>query len=80
MNGASLSSFFAMGGYAVYVWPAYGVFIIVLLMDWLAPQFRRRRVLREVRSRMARQDGRKARASAPASLEEEGRGEGLRLP
>jgi len=80
MSGASLSSFFAMGGYALYVWPAYGVFVIVLLMDWLAPHFRRRRVLRELRSRMARQDARKTRASAPASLREQGEGEGLRLP
>ncbi|GLQ45463.1 heme exporter protein D [Dyella lipolytica] len=63
MSVASLQSFFAMGGYAAYVWPAYGVFFIVLLIDWLAPQFRRRRVLRELRARMARQDARKDRAS-----------------
>ena len=60
MSG-SLHSFFAMGGYAAYVWPAYGVFFIVLLIDWLAPQFRRRRLLRELRARMARQDARKDR-------------------
>jgi heme exporter protein D len=67
MNAASLQSFFAMGGYAVYVWPAYGVFFIVLLIDWLAPQFRRRRVLRELRARMARQDARQERASRPSA-------------
>lgn len=63
MSGGSLSAFFAMGGYAAYVWPAYGVFFLVLLIDWLAPQFRRRRLLRELRSRMARQDVRKDRAN-----------------
>jgi heme exporter protein D len=39
------------------------VFFLVLLIDWLAPQFRRRRLLRELRGRMARQDARKERAN-----------------
>jgi heme exporter protein D len=60
MSG-SLQAFFAMGGYAVYVWPAYGVFFVVLLIDWLAPQLRRRRLLRDLRGRLARQDARKDR-------------------
>ncbi|GLQ97430.1 heme exporter protein CcmD [Dyella mobilis] len=60
MSG-SLQSFFAMGGYAAYVWPAYGVFFVVLLIDWLAPQWRQRRVLRELRGRLARQEARKER-------------------
>jgi heme exporter protein D len=80
MNAASLQSFLAMGGYAIYVWPAYGVFFIVLLIDWLAPQFRRRRMLRELRARMTRQDARKNRESAPSPLRGEGWGEGPRLP
>ena len=63
MNAHTLQSFLAMGGYAAYVWPAYGVFFLVLLIDWLAPQFRRRRLLRELRSRMARQDARKERGN-----------------
>ncbi|WP_188794280.1 heme exporter protein CcmD [Dyella nitratireducens] len=62
-----MPSFLAMGGYAIYVWPAYGVFFIVLLIDWLAPQLRRRRLLRELRARMARQDARKERASRPSA-------------
>jgi len=64
---ATLQSFLAMGGYAIYVWPAYGVFFIVLLIDWFAPQFRRRRLLRELRARMARQDARKERANRPSA-------------
>jgi heme exporter protein D len=59
----SLQSFFAMGGYAAYVWPAYGVFFVVLLIDWLAPQFRRRRTLRDLRGRMARQNTRRERTN-----------------
>lgn len=67
MSATSLQSFLAMGGYAIYVWPAYGVFFIVLLIDWFAPQFRRRRLLRELRARMARQDARKERANRPSA-------------
>lgn len=67
MNAASLQSFLTMGGYAIYVWPAYGVFFIVLLIDWLAPQLRRRRLLRELRARMARQDARKERTNRPSA-------------
>jgi heme exporter protein D len=67
MNAASLQAFLAMGGYAAYVWPAYGVFFVVLLIDWLAPHFRRRRLLRQLRARMARQDARKHRTSQPSA-------------
>ncbi|WP_426699952.1 heme exporter protein CcmD [Rhodanobacter sp. Col0626] len=58
----SLQTFFAMGGYAAYVWPAYAVFFIVLIADTLAPRLRRRRVLAELRSRLARQNARQQRA------------------
>jgi heme exporter protein D len=57
-----MHEFFAMGGYAGYVWPAYAVFFVVLIVDWLAPIVRRRRVLRELRGRLARQRARQTRA------------------
>jgi heme exporter protein D len=53
----------AMGGYAMYVWPAYAVFFIVLAWDWLAPIMKRRRLARELRGRIAREQVRKARAT-----------------
>lgn len=56
-----MNAFFAMGGYAVYVWPSYAVFLLVLLADALAPVLRRRRVLRELRTRLARQAARQSR-------------------
>jgi heme exporter protein D len=31
-----MSTFFAMGGYAAYVWPAYGVAAGVLIVLWIA--------------------------------------------
>lgn len=60
-----VAAFFRMGGYAGYVWPAYAVFFVVLIADSLAPRLRRRRILRELRDRLARQDAR-ARRRAPS--------------
>ena len=57
-----MNSFFAMGGYAGYIWPAYTVFFIVLIADFIAPSLRRRRNLRELRARLARQAARQERA------------------
>ncbi len=62
MSAFSWDSFIAMGGYAVYVWPAYAVFFIVLMADYISPVLRRRRDLRELRARMARQNARAQRA------------------
>ena len=49
-----MTEFLAMGGYAHYVWPAYAVFFIVLTLDAIAPRMQRRRVLAELRARLAR--------------------------
>lgn len=66
---SALGNFLAMGGYAAYVWPAYAVFFAVLAADYLAPSLRRRRLLRELRGRLARQSARQERAARtpPAS-------------
>ena len=58
-----MSAFLAMGGYASYVWPAFAVFFIVLIADYVSPVFRRRRNLRELRARLARQDARRKEKS-----------------
>lgn len=44
----SLADFFAMGGYAFYVWTAYGVCFIVLLANLLLPIIRRKQFLRQL--------------------------------
>lgn len=59
----NLHAFFAMGGYAAYVWPAYAVFFIVLIADTMAPRLRRRRLLRDLRARLARKRARDSNAS-----------------
>jgi heme exporter protein D len=65
MSAASIGGFLAMGGYAVYVWPAYAVFFVVLMADFLVPQLRRRRNLRELNARLARQNARQQRSTPP---------------
>jgi heme exporter protein D len=52
-----------MGGYAIYVWPAFAVFFAVLAWDWFAPAWRRRRLTRELRGKLARQRTRNERAA-----------------
>lgn len=53
-----MSEFWSMGGYAAYVWPAYAVFFIMLLIDAFSPVFRRRRIKRELRRRLQRRQAR----------------------
>jgi len=64
---SALQHFLAMGGYAMYVWPAYAVFFAVLVVDGVAPRLRRRRILRELRGRLARQAARERRPSSSAN-------------
>ena len=65
-----MREWFAMGGYAIYVWPAYAVFFVVLAWDWIAPALRRRQLLRELRGRVAREQLRRERsAQTPAPRE-----------
>lgn len=59
-----VAAFLKMGGYAAYIWPAYAVFFVVLIADTVAPRVRRRRVLRELRTRLARQQARQDRADS----------------
>jgi len=66
-----MHEFFAMGGYANYVWPAYAVFFVVLAWDWIAPAFRRRQLVNELRGRIAREQLRRTR-SAQTPGEREG--------
>jgi heme exporter protein D len=43
------SHFFAMGGYAVYVWSAYGVAALVLVLNFYLPIAQRKTVRRRLR-------------------------------
>ncbi|MET0617506.1 MAG: heme exporter protein CcmD [Luteibacter sp.] len=60
-----MSTALAMGQYGFYVWSSLAVFFIVLLIDTLAPLARRRRNLRDLRARLARQENRRRPGTAP---------------
>jgi heme exporter protein D len=68
-----LSSFFAMGGYAGYVWPSYGLAVVVMLGVLIASVRGVRRAESDLdaiqRLRPARQR-RRAAAAAAASVSE----------
>ncbi|HET9123176.1 MAG TPA: heme exporter protein CcmD [Acidiferrobacteraceae bacterium] len=49
MQHLTWDQFIAMGGFAVYVWTAYGFALAMLLGNVLLPLRRRKRVLRELR-------------------------------
>ncbi|QNH16955.1 heme exporter protein CcmD [Xanthomonas sp. SS] len=60
-----MSGFWAMGGYAAYVWSAYALFLLVLLLDTLLPRWRQRRLLAETRAQLLREHTRRQRGAAP---------------
>jgi len=43
-----MAEFFAMGGYAVYVWPSYLLALVVLVGNVVAPIMHRRRLFAEL--------------------------------
>jgi heme exporter protein D len=59
-----MSAALAMGQYGFYVWTSLAVFFLVLLVDTLAPLARRRRNLRDLRARLARQENRRRPGTA----------------
>lgn len=44
----ALQEFFYMGGYAFYVWTAYGAAAVVLIGNILYARFRQRRITRQI--------------------------------
>jgi heme exporter protein D len=47
MNYGQVQHFFEMGGYGIYVWPAYAITFAVLLMNFINPWLRHRQLLRQ---------------------------------
>jgi heme exporter protein D len=54
-----MSEFLAMGGYAKYVWPAFGITAIVLIINLLAARYQLRQTRERLQLRLVRQSGRK---------------------
>ena len=49
MNWSSPAEFFAMGGYALYVWGSFGVTALALLIEPFLVRHRRSAILRSLR-------------------------------
>ncbi len=54
-----MSEFLAMGGYAKYVWPSFGITAIVLMLNLLAARSQLRQTRERLHLRLVRQSGRK---------------------
>ncbi len=54
-----MSDFLAMGGYAKYVWPSFGITAIVLMLNLLAARSQLRQTRERLQLRLVRQSGRK---------------------
>jgi heme exporter protein D len=50
-----MGEFFHMGGYAFYVWTSYGLALIVLVANVLAPFRQRRKILADLARRERRE-------------------------
>ena len=57
MNGSefSWSEFFAMGGYAFYVWTAYGLTFLVIVLNIVMPIMHRKKVINRVKRAIRRE-------------------------
>jgi heme exporter protein D len=49
-----MSEFFAMGGYAAYVWPSFLLAAVILIVNIVAPLQQRKRVLTEIARKLRR--------------------------
>ncbi len=44
-----MKEFFAMGGYAVFVWSSYAIVTLVMVGNVIAASMKRKRILKELR-------------------------------
>lgn len=55
MHFDSFSDFLAMGGYAAYVWSAFGLTYFSMAILWVASVRRKKQILNQVRNKLERQ-------------------------
>lgn len=55
MNWGSAGEFFAMGGYAFYVWGSFGVAALFLLVEVIMVRHRKRTIIQRLGRRMRMQ-------------------------
>jgi heme exporter protein D len=69
MQWHSVSEFFAMGGYAVYVWGSVGACALAIALEWWWIGRRHRRIVAALRRGALRAPGRPAAPTAPRTQE-----------
>jgi len=52
----SISEFFYMGGYALYVWSSYGLALVVLAWIFVSPIYTRKSIIKELRMKYRQQE------------------------
>ena len=57
MQWNSVSEFFAMGGYALYVWGSFGLTASVVVLELVSVRQRRHAVLRSIRRELKSEGG-----------------------
>jgi heme exporter protein D len=55
MQWNSVSEFFAMGGYAFYVWGSFGITALVVAVEMVLIRARRRELIEQIRTELASQ-------------------------
>ncbi len=50
-----MTEFFAMGGYAFYIWTTYGLFFFLVLANILLPHFRLKQTLASIARKQRRE-------------------------
>ena len=57
MNGTEFnwSEFFAMGGYAAFVWTSYGLTFVVLLANVVLPMRQRKQIIARIKRALRRE-------------------------
>ena len=52
---AELTTFFNMGGYAGFVWPAYGLMLVIVILNIVLPRHRERQLREQIAHRIRRE-------------------------
>jgi heme exporter protein D len=47
-----VAEFFQMGGYAMFVWPSYGLVALILWLNWYIPRKQHEKELRLLKRRL----------------------------
>lgn len=62
----SFAEFLHMGGYAFNVWTVYLLFVVFIMVNLLAPMYRRKQIMRDLRRRAVVQEELAKRTSGSA--------------